>query len=115
MCNPHSYRAHSHPSNTNMRVLRYFTIIFFVSVAINTPRFFETKLITETVATNASGTVELENFVTFDVTDLRRDPIYIRYSSSLLTVNAIESLLSSQKWCENFQWIIRFLGEEGRD
>jgi len=53
-------------------------VILIASVAINAPRFFETKLVTEVFATNVSGTMQLEEIITYDVTDLRRDPTYIR-------------------------------------
>ena len=78
VCSPYSYRANSHPSNTNLRVFKYFVVILIASVAINAPRFFETKLVTEEFATNVSGTMQLEEIITYDVTDLRRDPTYIR-------------------------------------
>ena len=80
VCNPFAYAEHAKPDNVNRRVFKYFIIVIILSVLINIPRFLETKIVTETVRSNDSGSVQDQTFISYDVTDLRRNSDYIRYA-----------------------------------
>ena len=71
----------SKSSNVNRRVFKYFLIVFFFGVIINSPRFLESKIVTESIWTNYSGSAEVFTRVTYDITDLRRNPDYVRYDT----------------------------------
>ena len=80
VCNPFAYAEHAKPDNVNRRVFKYFIIVIILSVLINIPRFLETKIVTETVRSNDSGSVQDQTFISYDVTDLRQNSDYIRYA-----------------------------------
>ena len=71
VCNPFAYAEHAKPDNVNRRVFKYFIIVIILSILINIPRFLETKIVTETVRSNDSGSVQDQTFISYDVTDLR--------------------------------------------
>ena len=79
VCDPFSYKESSKPENVNMRVFKYSLIVIIFSLIINFPRFFETQIVEESLISNNSGQAEVISFITYDVTQLRRDPDYIRY------------------------------------
>ena len=78
VCDPYEYKENSKPDNVNGRVFKYFLIVIIFSVFINSPRFLETRIVTESFKTNNSGSVEVIFHTTYDVTNLRRNPDYIR-------------------------------------
>ena len=58
-----------------MRAVTYVIPVIMVSVALNIPKFFETEIIyVKEEQNNMTFT-----YVTYDLTDLRKDPDYIRY------------------------------------
>ena len=75
-----------------MRVFKYSLIVIVFSTIINFPRFFETQIVEESFISNNSGQAEVISYITYDVTQLRRDPDYIRYAiRNCTTVSTIAS------------------------
>ena len=79
VCQPFAYRAVSLSSNVNHRVFRYLIIIIIISCMVNVSRFFETRLITKSVNVSNGDSFEVETRVSFELTELRKHPEYIRY------------------------------------
>ena len=84
-----------------MRVFKYSLIVIIFSLIINVPRFFETQIIEETLISNNSGQAEVISFITYDVTQLRRDPDYIRYAIRILLLNIFSIIASPPLWNES--------------
>lgn len=64
-----------------MRAVTYVIPVIMLSVALNIPKFFETEIIyVKEEQNNMTFT-----YVTYDLTDLRKDPDYIRYHKNLNT------------------------------
>ena len=57
-----------------MRAVTYVVPVILVSVALNIPKFFETEII----YVNEEHNNQTFTFVTYDLTELRKDPDYIR-------------------------------------
>ena len=77
MCHPFYYRESNNGSSVTMRAVTYVIPVIMVSVALNIPKFFETEIIyVKEEQNNMTFT-----YVTYDLTDLRKDPDYIRYIS----------------------------------
>ena len=80
-------------SNVNRRVFKYFLIVFFFGVIINSPRFLESRIVTESIWTNYSGYAEVFTRVTYDITDLRRNPDYVSYDTIIILFKVMWILL----------------------
>ena len=78
VCHPFSYRESARPANANKRVFKYVFCVTFFSCTVNMPRFFETEIVTKRFSTTSGNSTETLTRISFDVTDLRRDPDYIR-------------------------------------
>ena len=83
VCHPFYYRDVVLATSVNCRVAKYVIPVIVTAVIINIPKFFETELIyisqngtefNETASLNDEALYTL----TYDVTDLRKDPDYIR-------------------------------------
>ena len=83
-----------------MRVFKYSLIVILFGLIINVPRFFETQIIEESFISNSSGQAEVISFITYDVTQLRRDPDYIRYAIRILLLNTFSIIASPTSWNE---------------
>ena len=69
-----------------MRAVTYVIPVIMVSVALNIPKFFETEIIyVKEEQNNMTFT-----YVTYDLTDLRKDPDYIRYHKILKLINILK-------------------------
>ena len=68
VCYPLLYRAHKARHSPTVHSITYLVPSFIFSIAINIPKFFETKLITYNVTNSQNITKEEANL---DVTDLR--------------------------------------------
>ena len=81
VCNPLSYKENAKPQNVNLRVFKYVFLVIIFSFLINFARFFEIRTVSKKpLSINSSEGKELNITYSFDVTDLRKDPDYIRYS-----------------------------------
>ena len=75
---PFAYRAVSLSENVNNRVFKYLIIIITVSFSVNVSRFFETKIVTNSVNVTNGNTFEVRSRLSFELSDLRKHPDYIR-------------------------------------
>ena len=83
VCHPFYYRDVVLATSVNCRVAKYVIPVIVTAVIINIPKFFETELIyisQNGTEFNESALVNDEALytLTYDVTDLRKDPDYIR-------------------------------------
>ena len=78
VCEPYKYRVEARPENVNIRVLKYLLIVITISCFINFPRFFETELVSLTLNRTLDTSVETVTILTYEVTELRKNPEYIR-------------------------------------
>ena len=83
VCHPFYYRDVVLATSVNCRVAKYVIPVIVTAVIINIPKFFETELIY--IPINETGFNESGNAsntsvytLTYDVTDLRKNPDYIR-------------------------------------
>ena len=74
VCHPFYYRESTTGSSVTMRAVTYVVPDILVSVALNIPKFFETEII----YVNEEHNNQTFTFVTYDLTELRKDPDYIR-------------------------------------
>jgi len=82
VCQPFSYssRETGPSAKPGLRLAQFILAIVTVSVLINLPRFLEVTLVTELHnVTSELNVTEVQELVTYDITQLRRDPEYIRY------------------------------------
>ena len=85
VCNPYLYKENNTAHRVTNRVLSFMVPVIIFSVLINIPRYFETVIISETVnITTADNETVQEERVYYEVTPLRMDANYIRYSCYLL-------------------------------
>ena len=75
MCHPFYYRESTLGKSVNTRVMMYVIPVIILSVLLNVPKFLETELLFIT-ETEDNSTI---SYVTYDLTDLRQDPDYIRF------------------------------------
>ncbi|TRY78311.1 hypothetical protein TCAL_05014 [Tigriopus californicus] len=73
VCRPYEYRAMSTTQSVTKRVLKLSGPVFVIAFLINIPKFFETKL--KETMNNDTQTLQ----VSYVVTRLRKNPIYINY------------------------------------
>ena len=78
VCEPYNYRVEAKLENVNIRVLKYLLIVIAISCFINFPRFFETELVSLTLNRTLDTSVETVTIVSYEVTELRKNPEYIR-------------------------------------
>ena len=83
VCHPFYYRDAVRATSVNYRVAKYVIPVVVFAIILNIPKFFETEIFYIPVnktgldePTNANDTVSY--ILTYDVTELRRDPDYIR-------------------------------------
>ena len=85
MCRPVSYRASTIVNTATHRVTKWVAGATLLSCVVNAPRFFETKLVWKSFSTtSASNYSEALHKLSFEVTNMRRDPNYIRYDQTSL-------------------------------
>jgi len=77
VCQPFTYRATRSSQNVNIRVVKYLIVILALSLAVNTPRFFETELVTKKFNVTAGDTFEVYEETRFELTEMRKHPSYI--------------------------------------
>ena len=97
MCQPYKYHQRTQKRNVSRRVINYIIPVIITSVILNLPKFFETKIVYNTQHTpvdmsllqnDTQDQVEMllklmqseTNTVTYEMTELRDNPDYIRYS-----------------------------------
>ena len=75
------HRDLSYTYSVTTRVFAYTIPVLTLSFIINIPKFFETQLVVETQSVLNADRNRYVNITTYtiDVTDLRNDPIYIKY------------------------------------
>ena len=78
VCEPYKYRVEARPENVNIRIFKYLLIVITISCFINFPRFFETELVSLTLNRTLDTSVETVTILTYEVTELRKNPEYIR-------------------------------------
>jgi len=78
VCKPFAYRA-SNNSDVNQRIFKYLISIIFFSCIVNFSRFFETELITESVNVSIGDSFQVQQRLSFELTELRKHPDYIRF------------------------------------
>ena len=81
VCQPFSYssREAGPSARPGLRLAQFILAIIAVSVLINLPRFLEVTMVTELHnVTSQLNVTEVQELVTYDITELRRDPEYIR-------------------------------------
>ena len=82
VCHPFYYRDAVRTTSVNCRVVKYVIPVIVFAFTINIPKFFETELFyiplndTRNISDNFSG--DALYILTYDVTELRRNPDYIR-------------------------------------
>ena len=59
---------------------------------VNFSRFFETELITESVNISIGDSFQVQQRISFELTELRKHPDYIRWVSEVFTVINVEFL-----------------------
>ena len=85
VCNPYLYKENNTAHRVTNRVLSFLVSVIIFSLLINIPRYFETVIISETVnITTADNETVQEERVSYDITPLRMDANYIRYSGHFL-------------------------------
>ena len=97
MCHPYKYRHFTQTSSVAKRVIIYVIPVISISFMLNLPKFFETKIVYTSQKTEVDFSplrngsfdqIELlmkllnqdgGNTVTYEMTELRNNPDYIRY------------------------------------
>ena len=84
VCHPFYYRDAVQTTSVNYRVAKYVIPVVFFAIILNIPKFFETEIFY--IPKNKTGLAESANvtddvlyMLTYDVTELRKNPDYIRY------------------------------------
>ena len=86
VCRPVSYRASTIVNTATHRVTMWVAGATLLSCVVNAPRFFETKLVWKSFSTtSASNHSEPLHKLSFEVTNMRRDPNYIRYDQNIIS------------------------------
>ena len=80
MCRPVSYRMSAILGHDSHRVAKCVAAATLLSCVVNAPRFLEIRTFRKTFTTTSpsNNSEEIASKLTFEVTDLRRDPNYIR-------------------------------------
>ena len=87
MCNPYKYREKNVNANVAQGVFKFLVPIIMFSVVLNIPRFFETEILTSTRNITSDGNITfVVETVSYDVTPLRMDPDYIRYTGIISAI-----------------------------
>ena len=64
--------------NVNIRVFKYLIIVIIFSVFVNFPKLFEADFVTKESTVISGNITEVKTELSFGVSALRRDPLYIR-------------------------------------
>ena len=78
MSRPNVFRANLKLQKTNPRVFKYLFTVIIGSIVINLPRFLETELKWKSSNISSGDSFDTETKLTFQVTELRKDPNYVR-------------------------------------
>ena len=83
VCHPFYYRESVRSTSVDCRVAKYVIPVIVFAVILNIPKFFETKLfyipVNDTLHdTPANNGDDVQFILTYDVTELRKNPDYIR-------------------------------------
>ena len=83
VCHPFYYRDAVLASSVKFRVAKYVIPVVVFAIVLNIPKFFETEIfyipVNETVFDKTSqANDDVHYILTYDVTELRKDPDYIR-------------------------------------
>ena len=83
VCHPFYYRDAVRATTIKCRVAQYVVPVILFAMLLNLPKFFETELfyVPENVTYDVNETervIKTKYVLTYDVTDLRKDPLYIR-------------------------------------
>ena len=89
VCHPFYYRESLAGRSITSRVLMYVIPVIVISTIINIPKFLETELVYGKEVDTENVTVR---YISYDLTELRGDPDYIRYVDTQHSVGL--SLLS---------------------
>ena len=79
VCQPYTYRRENRSKNVNLRVLKYLLLVIITSILVNAPRFFETKLIIESVNVSIGDSFETQTRYSYTLSSLRKNLHYIKY------------------------------------
>jgi len=80
VCRPYSYNSRETTMRPSLRLVQILLPVLLISVVVNLPRFFEVVTSMERRNVTIGGNVtEVQEFVTYDITQLRMAPDYIRY------------------------------------
>ena len=92
MCNPYKYRENNVNANVVQSVFKFLVPVIMFNVLLNIPRFYETELLTSARNITSDGNITvLVETVYYDVTPLRMDPDYIRYTGIISAI--LESII----------------------
>ena len=83
VCHPFYYRESLAGRSITSRVLMYVIPVIVISTIINIPKFLETELVYGKEVDTENVTVR---YISYDLTELRGDPDYIRYVDTQHTV-----------------------------
>ena len=78
VCHPFYYRDAVRSTSVNCRVAKYVIPVILFAVILNIPKFFETELFYIPVNGTELDTPGVQFILTYDVTELRKNPDYIR-------------------------------------
>jgi len=80
VCQPYSYNTRETSMRPSTRLVQILTPVLLLSILVNIPRFFEVVTSTEMRNVTLGGNLTREReCVTYEITDLRMDPTYIRW------------------------------------
>ena len=122
VCFPLLHRDLSYTYSVTTRVFAYTIPVITLSVLTNIPKFFETQLVVETaqvpaVKNETTGKViRYANMTTYtiDVTDLRNNPIYIKYYMNITRTVVLAIIPFVALIYFNVKIYLRFLITRGR-
>ena len=96
VCHPFYYRESLAGRSITSRVLMYVIPVIVISTIINIPKFLETELVYGKEVDTENVTVR---YISYDLTELRGDPDYIRYVDTQHSVRLSLVCRYYQNWC----------------